>query len=60
MTHEVEELHFFVSDSDPLVVDVGEQLGGDDEAGRLVVVVRMKLRVLSMSVRGSPAQFLLI
>ena len=33
MTHEVEEPHFFVSDSDPLDVEVCDQLCGDDEAG---------------------------
>ena len=33
MAYKVEEPHFFVSDSDPLVVDFSNRLGCDDEAG---------------------------
>jgi len=33
MRQEVELTHFCVSDFDPFVAGVGDQLGGDDEAG---------------------------
>ena len=33
MSDEVEEPHFFVSDFDSLVIDVGGQMGGYGEAG---------------------------
>jgi len=59
MPGEVEGPHLFVSDFDFFVKDADSQLGGYGRPG-FVVVVRMKLSALSISVRGSPAQFLLI